>query len=1348
MSIDVGLRIQGGQETERTAADLVKIRTSLQELANTSESVNRLAKTLKLTSAEAQDLAKSMGLTADQVNNIAKKFTLLEASTGTSSKKLQQLTKELSPEQFDKFSAAISKAAANSNKALEESAQKSTARVKETASKLNFVDEASRLTFALNNVLQAYKAISEGGKVAFELLIAGTEKLKKTTLSAQTSLAASTTISVGGEEVTDPIKKIQASRDKIAQALDQIELDTQNLVGVTPEKANEVYKTILANITSITGQSQKNSDALANATDLTGRLAAALQVANVPIAESSNQIGQILRAEIERENVLARTLGITQQDALLWKQQGVLVDKVVEKSAVALASNKLGAQSIENVASNLEALTARLARDIGKPLFEPVLQGLTELQNYLLQNRVAITEFFEAIIVNAGSSAGAIAENLQPTFEAIYNLVLEAGPTLALLFQLIGEGLVNTSAAIGPLLTALVNIIATATRGIGLLIEAIQLREINNLNDTLEQSRTQSDALSDSALKTATALKALADVKNKNPEQIAEQKKQNELAQLEIQNIEAKITYLKQLPKIGAENAANIQSQINQLTVSRKLLIDNAGQIDLSARKIEKLGDNYEQVGGKVKGVLQTIAANGQGNIAKLNEAFGQLTDLTKQQVEQGQITVEQATKQLDTIVKNDSATVDSRKKAISLIIDLRKQQTDLEASQLQAEAVEIENAGKARVGNELETARQITAIRVKQQEQQLSVIAEAIAREEELISQKKGSVVNLNKLKADARKQEAEIAKVKIDAQLEQERIAVDLIERETKKADAKIILSQTNRLQAVKAQELAATRSKVIDQAKIEQESQRQVLEIQGETLAKQLENKRTELEKIKAVEATATGANKRQLLVKEQELSQEIAKLTTDRIDNELSKVKLARDIELKIILDNEARRKQASDALIAGLDIEIGKRQILQKSIESQYNVELAALERVTRALQLQNDLTSAKTSLQQASIGLSQAQGDVSINLLRDAANARKELDAGGITDSRVRLALEAQIRAATGNSSENQLRIAERIFRQEEINAKLKLDQIYVQQQAARVELENKQRIEQLEQRRNETDAKRQVNIANLAVIEAQITAQKVQQSNLAAIQAIQAELAVATAKNDKVAIDAANTKLATQQQQNQLQTQQADQNVGLAKTAVSEAEKNLVSVQQQGIALTEINSIAKDTLLVQQQTELTLANQAEYSRQLAANLTIAKEQAAYYAPQALPARKDGGYMAANQPFIGGEVGAEPVRYNDGTYGYLPTPGIYKLPKPGMVIPANQISTIVQSPSIGINSMVQHSLPSADILVREIRALRDEIKSSSGVIQHNSFDLVDDDKSYRRAAEIAIQVARVNRGLK
>jgi hypothetical protein len=285
-----------------------------------------------------------------------------------------------------------------------------------------------QLAFEYNEVVSSIRNLVATARPAYDALIGSNERLNAQILSSQTNLASATRVFSGGVEVTDSTAKINATRDSIRLALKQVEIDTQQLVGVTSAEVNELFQITLTNAASLNNQSKAFPDAISAATQLTKGWAASLKVVGVPLVQARQEINSILKGQVDQNSILAKNLNITNDQVNQWRSQGRLVDELNKRLDVFVAGNAIAARSIDGVGSNIKDLIERLARTTGEPLLEPIINGLVAVEKYLKDNEEAITRFFTTLTDEVLKSGSDINTAFAPLGKTLLEIGEDLGP--------------------------------------------------------------------------------------------------------------------------------------------------------------------------------------------------------------------------------------------------------------------------------------------------------------------------------------------------------------------------------------------------------------------------------------------------------------------------------------------------------------------------------------------------------------------------------------------------------------------------------------------------------------------------------------------------------------------------------------------------------------------------------------------------------------------------------------------------------------------------------------------------------------------------------------------------------
>ena len=317
----------------------------------------------------------------------------------------------------------------------------------------------AEIAFRYNNVVGALQNLRATAQPVYDALIQSNETLNAQILSSQTNLAASTRIFKGGAEVTDPTERIKASAGQLRASIKQIEIDTQELVGVTSAQVNELFQTTLTNAGQLNNQSKEFPTAIAAATSLTKGWAASLQVVGIPLDEARYNINAIIKGQITVESKLAKSLNISNQQVETWRSQGRLVDELNKRLQVFVAGNAIAARSIGGIGSNIRDLQERLTRTIGAPFLAPTIDGLAQVEKFLKTNEQAIIGFFNQLtdeLLRQGTSMG---EAFAPVGKTLLEIGADLGPIALSALKGILMTLANVAKIMAPLIDMLAQVV-------------------------------------------------------------------------------------------------------------------------------------------------------------------------------------------------------------------------------------------------------------------------------------------------------------------------------------------------------------------------------------------------------------------------------------------------------------------------------------------------------------------------------------------------------------------------------------------------------------------------------------------------------------------------------------------------------------------------------------------------------------------------------------------------------------------------------------------------------------------------------------------------------------------------
>ncbi|RUS92501.1 hypothetical protein [Trichormus variabilis] len=503
----------------------------------------------------------------------------------------------------------------------------------------------AELAFKFNNVVQAVQTLAAVAKPAYDLLIGQNEKLNQQLLGARANLVATNKILADGVEIQDPTQAIQALDEPIKQAVQQIREASLDVVGVTSGQLVDTFNILTSQAASLTNQSKQIPDAIGAATKLTTDFAAALGTIGLPLDQARQEITSILNGTIDTNSVLAKNLGITNQQVQSWKAQGVLVDELRTRLNPFVEGNKLAAKSINGITSNIQEVLEITAQVAGEPLLEPLVDALDELYQFLKENQEELQSFSQDAILKflslaqaVGDAAMRIGDVLLPTIQDLRPSAEIFADTFITGLKVSADGVANLVEALQPLIQGLVNLTNIATEG----FEQAQ----NNLAELAGTAQLSQEAIQAYAGTTETLLtqatksikeqKTALDLRNQadkdkiqlTKEQVASETKARQSAQQVITDLKNQRKELVQLSVVGTENKIALKGQIAVIDAYLTSLERQNGQfktsitnIQVQAKSLDTLGNTYKQLQDKAENARRVLSEGAGGDSNRANQA-------------------------------------------------------------------------------------------------------------------------------------------------------------------------------------------------------------------------------------------------------------------------------------------------------------------------------------------------------------------------------------------------------------------------------------------------------------------------------------------------------------------------------------------------------------------------------------------------------------------------------------------------------------------------------------------------------------------------------------------------------
>lgn len=245
-------------------------------------------------------------------------------------------------------------------------------------SAVGIVNSLAKVGFALYGLQQITGVLQQAFGGLFRGTVGEAVRLQESILKTQTALASTNDVLRNGEVITEPYEAIVALTGTIEKRIDSIRQRSLDLAGVTSQEVIEVFGMVAQQVGQIGGSLQ-------DAEDLAISFAGALGTFGIPLYQARQEIGSILRGDITTDSYLAKALGITNEDVKKAKQSTEGVIGFLEgKLSTAVAGQQLAAKSFSGVTSNIRDFIELTGEAFGKPLVQPLIDGLTVVYDLLV----------------------------------------------------------------------------------------------------------------------------------------------------------------------------------------------------------------------------------------------------------------------------------------------------------------------------------------------------------------------------------------------------------------------------------------------------------------------------------------------------------------------------------------------------------------------------------------------------------------------------------------------------------------------------------------------------------------------------------------------------------------------------------------------------------------------------------------------------------------------------------------------------------------------------------------------------------------------------------------------------
>jgi predicted nucleic acid-binding Zn-ribbon protein len=336
--------------------------------------------------------------------------------------------------------------------------KKSFDQISEVSSKVAFIGLAFQQVQGVINIATA----SVSG--FYNAFVQSNVQLQEQLLATQSSLVATNEVLIAGVKVEDPTQAIQALEKPVSEAIEGLRRDSLELVGVTSAELIPIFQ-LLAQEGANIGAS------LTDAKDLTVDFAASLGTLGIPLFQAREEVQSILTGQISSDSQLAKSIGLNNEQVKLWKEQGVLVERLRERLEAFRAGNALAAQTINGVTSNIQEIFQEVTRIAGAPLLDPIVEQLTRFYKFLEENRDTIEQILTRAITILNQVADEVIGVVDSLLPAVAKLAGEIGKALGGAAEGGAAALMSLLEVAAALLSALAPLISLVAELVGLFAD-------------------------------------------------------------------------------------------------------------------------------------------------------------------------------------------------------------------------------------------------------------------------------------------------------------------------------------------------------------------------------------------------------------------------------------------------------------------------------------------------------------------------------------------------------------------------------------------------------------------------------------------------------------------------------------------------------------------------------------------------------------------------------------------------------------------------------------------------------------------------------------------------------------
>jgi hypothetical protein len=224
-----------------------------------------------------------------------------------------------------------------------------------------------------------------------------------------------------GTVVEGTARQMQMVRGAILKEYQGIQKEVANISGATASEIYDGFNIILQNVSAL---GEKGT--MENSAKLATRLAAGMNTLNIPTFQLRQEANALLMGNIGPDAMLAKKLGITNDDVRQQQAKGTYYDFLMGKLEKLYEGQKVLALSLENVKSNFDDVNQAISSEAGQPLERDTASMMQTILVTFKNLQGSFSGFFKSIaeavgpiikvfgpVISVLTSIGAIASSVE-----------------------------------------------------------------------------------------------------------------------------------------------------------------------------------------------------------------------------------------------------------------------------------------------------------------------------------------------------------------------------------------------------------------------------------------------------------------------------------------------------------------------------------------------------------------------------------------------------------------------------------------------------------------------------------------------------------------------------------------------------------------------------------------------------------------------------------------------------------------------------------------------------------------------------------------------------------------------